>query len=31
VPPVMVANIATEIYTQWLCKSQKREGKNIKN
>lgn len=28
VPPVMTAQIATEIYTQWLCKSQKREGKN---
>ena len=24
VPPVMVAQIATEIYNQWLCKSQKR-------
>jgi DNA (cytosine-5)-methyltransferase 1 len=24
VPPVMTAQIATEIYTQWLCKSQKR-------
>jgi len=31
VPPVMTAQISTEIYTQWLCKSQKREGKNIKN
>ena len=24
VPPVMTANVATEIYNQWLCKSQKR-------
>lgn len=30
VPPVMTAQIATEIYNQWLCKSQRaREEKNI--
>jgi DNA (cytosine-5)-methyltransferase 1 len=28
VPPVMVAQIATEVLTQWLCKSQKRGEKN---
>jgi len=27
VPPVMTAQIATEVFTQWLCKSQKREEK----
>jgi DNA (cytosine-5)-methyltransferase 1 len=30
VPPVMTAQIATEIYNQWLCKSQRgKEEKNI--
>jgi DNA (cytosine-5)-methyltransferase 1 len=30
VPPVMTAQIATEIYSQWLCKSQRgKEEKNI--
>lgn len=27
VPPVMTAQIAHEVFTQWLCKSQKREEK----
>ena len=31
VPPVMTAQIATEVFTQWLHRSQRGEKKNILN